>query len=345
MLLALLLAGLQVRLDAMFLQQGLAQSASAARGVVEGLPHWRIYQSRIFAPYLVEWLSRFAPSYADAHLFYAFAALTLAGYLALHCAWRLYGDVLASLCAGFAVHALFALLLARPWLYAWDYGALVAFVLFVYLAMARRGWPWFVALFAVAIINRESALFIAVWMIIDPLLRWLTGTVRDPADAGADRRLFAAGVICLAGGLAIVEGLRAALLVREVAPQSFGERAFGGSFHLRLPDNLDMVRRVFTDFVYPRLDPALYFMILVLLVAVAALVVVLACKDPARYLGLAAVHLALIASILAFGVLLEARVYIELIPIIVFGLLALVRVPASGRTPTDQVAEPRSIVR
>ncbi|HZZ39620.1 MAG TPA: hypothetical protein VFE06_10830, partial [Acidobacteriaceae bacterium] len=69
----------------------------------------------------------------------------------------------------------FCYLLSPPWLYAWDYLGVVAFFVFVIMVVARKTWPWFVVLFAVAILNRESAEFIALWMVIDPFVQTYTG--------------------------------------------------------------------------------------------------------------------------------------------------------------------------
>jgi len=42
--------------------------AAAAQGVVQGLPHWRAWQSRVLGPFFVEFLSRLTGlSYADAY--------------------------------------------------------------------------------------------------------------------------------------------------------------------------------------------------------------------------------------------------------------------------------------
>ncbi len=318
-------AAAQARLVWMFLQDDFNRSAEAALGVVNGMPHWRIYQSRVLGPYLVQWLSAYVPDYTDAYFVFAIGALTVAGFFTLMLAFRLFRNASAAFACFFMMHAMFALLLARPWLYAWDFGSLIVFTLFVYLALTVAGWFSFTLLFLVAIINRESGLFIALWMIANPLLRWLIAAPTDDESGRRDRKLFVAGLACFAGGIAIIEQLRTRLLVREVAPEAFGDRALGSDFHLRLADNVAMIRRVFTDFVSPNFDRAMYFVVPIFIGCVVLLALALVRRNPGRLLGLALTHLALLASILAFGVLLEARIYIELIPFVAFGTVLLLR--------------------
>lgn len=318
-------AAAQARLVWMFLQDDFNRSAEAALGVVNGTPHWRIYQSRVLGPYLVQWLSSYTPSYADAYFAFAVAALAIAGLLILILAFRLFRDTSAALASFFTLHAMFALLLAHPWLYAWDFGSLIVYTIFVYLVLSGAGWLSFTLLFLLAIVNRESGLFIALWMIANPLLRWLIAAPADDATSRSDRKLFVAGLGCFAGGIAIIEHLRTRLLVREVAPDVFGDRSLGSDFHLRFADNVAMIRRVFTDFVTPNFDRAMYFVVPIFIGLVVLLALALIRRNAGRLLGLALVHVALLASILAFGVLLEARIYIEFIPFVAFGTILLVR--------------------
>lgn len=323
--LASLAAAAQARLVWMFQQDDFNRSAEAALGVVNGLPHWRIYQSRVLGPYLVNWLTATVPGYAEAFFAFAVLALAFAGFLTLVLAFRLFRDTTAALACFFIMHAMFAFLLAHPWLYAWDFGSLILFTIFVYLVMSGGGWFSFTLLFLVAVLNRESALFIALWMIANPLLRWLIDAPGDEETSRSDRKIFLAGAACVAAGLVIIERLRTTLLVREIAPEAFGDPSLGSDFHLRLWDNLAMIRRVFTEFVTPRFDRAMYFMVPIFIGMIVLLALALIRRNAGRFLGLALVHMALLASVLAFGVLLEARIYIEFIPFVAFGLVLLMR--------------------
>jgi len=85
-----------------------------------------------------------------------FIALTLGGALS----WYLDGA------GGLGIyHAGFALV-ANPWFAPWDIFGSVLFTAFVVFVVERKSYRWFASLFAVAIFNHQSAMFIPLWMIL-----------------------------------------------------------------------------------------------------------------------------------------------------------------------------------
>lgn len=86
-------------------------------------------------------------------------ALFLAGLIY----WRLDGV------RGFAIfHAGFALL-ASPMFSGWDTAEMVLWPAFVVCVVERKSLRWFVPIFALAMLNRPTALFMAVWMVLHGL--------------------------------------------------------------------------------------------------------------------------------------------------------------------------------
>jgi hypothetical protein len=334
--LAVLLAIAQFRLIAMMLQADYGRSIQAAAGVVEGRPHWRVYQNRILGPYAIEGLSSVFPSYIAAHVFLSIVVLAAAGFIA----WRIgerVGGRRSALLALVTLHLGSALLLAKqvgvlPWLYIWDHIDILVFVLFVEFVVADRPWPWFAALAGVGVFNHESAVFVAGWLIVDPVARWYLGKTGRIPPAGIDRRRVLIGALLVATSMLVVESLRTALLVEEIGAQLFGDlpNTIGGSFHVTLGDNVRTLNAIFTqsDYAMPTLVP-------IYLLGVVALIIAIARRDPDRFLGLAATYLVLIASLLTFGRLLETRIYVVLIPVAVLGavLLADPPRPASSIAP------------
>jgi hypothetical protein len=75
----------QFRLTIIVFQADYSRSVEAARGVVIGRPHWRIYQSRVLAPYIIQGLSHLFGSYPGGYVVFSIAALAVAGFVA----WRL----------------------------------------------------------------------------------------------------------------------------------------------------------------------------------------------------------------------------------------------------------------
>jgi len=298
----------QFRMIILVLGAGYANSIDAALGVVEGLPHWRVYQSRVLGPWIVELLSRVFGDFTIAHVFYVIAATTIAGWLILAVMRRL-SDDRSSWGAFLLFQFLFSFLLGKMWLYAWDHSGIIIFTLFVYFVLTEKDWRWFTALFAVAIFNRESALFIAVWMVSDPLIKAALDRVRPRLAMPL------AGVICGAAGLAIISELRERLLVREIGPDIFHMPEMAGkAFHNQWDANLAFLQRVTSQFSFG-------FEILIVIFPIVSLIVVflLARRDPRRCLGLALVQTGIVASMFTAALLEETRVMLELVPIVAVG--------------------------
>ena len=83
-------------------------------------------------------------------------------------------------------NVLFFVARTRPWLFVWDSCGLVLFLLFVRFIVDYRPWPWFAALAVPAILNRESGLYIPVWLALDPLCRAWRRTPRAGRPAAKD---------------------------------------------------------------------------------------------------------------------------------------------------------------
>jgi hypothetical protein len=315
----------QLRLSNLVLQ-GDPGSADVAHGIVTGLPPWRVFQSRVLGPVIVEALGRLLPTRGAAYAFFAFVTIALCGYLLLVLCplgrdrdGRDRHDLQPALLAFICLQALVALLSGRSWLYAWDYLDLIIFVLFNILALTNKPWPYLLALFAVATFNRESAWFIAVWMMAQPMVE--RAAARRRGEPGRlDYARFGAGAIALPLGVATTEALRRWLLVREIGPElyPFDPTIYRGPhFHFQLWSNLRsaeaiLTKRQATDCVLP-----------LVLVTSVVMAVVLARRDPQRWLALCLVHILMVGSLLLFAVLLESRIYLELVPFLALGTAAI----------------------
>ncbi|MBI3903763.1 MAG: hypothetical protein HY306_12615 [Nitrosomonadales bacterium] len=315
---AAFLAVVQFRLIAMFLQNGFISSAEAAYGITIGKPYWRVYQNRVLGPYAIDVISPLFPSYVVAHIFFSIVALMIAGFLAWKIGKRIGGKMEHALMAIFLFHLGFTFLLAPPWLYAWDYLDAIFFLLFVDFVIAGKRWFWFAGLFSIAIFNRESALFIALWMLLDPLIKWKINKQSGSAIS-LDKGMAIAGIFCLASGAVIVEFLRQHLLIEEVAPKMLPNATFAGPYiHFRLFDNLNAIGHAFSRF-----EPAVPLVLAIFLLGIVCMAAFLAYKHPYKLLGLMTTYALLIASLVFFGYFPEARIYIVLIPLLIVGTLML----------------------
>ncbi len=309
---AVLCALAQFRMVMLVQGQNYVNSIHAAQGVLDGMPHWRVYQSRLLGPWLVKAFQTVVGDFTMAHVAYAITLTAAAGWLLLHLCHKLYGKQ-AAWGAFLLFQLLFCFFLGKLWLYAWDHTGIIVFTLFTYFVMRNKDWRWFVALFAVAIFNRESALYIALWMVLDPLTKALLVRQR-PQWA-----MSAIGLVCMGFGLMLIELLRTKLLVKEVGPELFNLPELAGQSFLNQWDtNVAFLHQNLTQF-----SLGFEFLLPLFLVAVLALAAALAWRDSWRYLGLALTYVLIVASMLAAAAIQETRVMLELLPFVVMGLCAL----------------------
>lgn len=307
------------------MENGYIASVQAAQGVVSGFPHWRVYQNRVLGPYLIDWASQFMPSFLFAHFFFSIAALAVAGYLACQLGYRI-KNVATGLLAFFVFQSAFGLVLDRNWFYIWDSIDLVVFFLFVLFVVLEKSWIWFVGLFAVAIFNRESAQFIALWLIVDPLVRKALAVARGAGER-LDWKPLAAGVACAALSVWLVELLRQTLLVEEIGFRQWnvprGLIEFGPQYHFKLFTNLDLLRaNAFTP------SYTLPFTPLLCMLGFAGLAVAAAWRLGGKFISLAILQLGMLAGLLLFSLVYETRVFIQMLPFLALGVCVL----AAGST-------------
>jgi len=292
------------------------QSVDASYGVTTGHPVWKTFQGRVLAPYLIKAMAFGSPAYyVMAHM--VFEVVAVAAFLL----WRLGRKFGGSEHSGIFVLALFVMsfvaLLRPPCLYSWDFVDLIVFTLFIDFVLSGRPLAWFIGLFAVATWNRDSANFIALWLVAEPLLRALRQRLRDGIMPALDWRRVLAGVLCIAAGLALAELLRRNLLVEEMAPKYFPDNPVvaGHRYNFVLPINIEYLgHSLFT--------PAA-LLVLGFLGTTIWLGAALARRDPERQLPLFAVELALIAAMLGFGIIYEPRIFVPLIPFFVASAVQL----------------------
>lgn len=309
---SLLAALAQFRMIVTIVGGSYGDSIAAAKGVVEGMPHWRVYQSRVLGPWLVEGLSTLTGSFEAAHILYTIALYFLAGLAILALAHRAYGAKAAWI-AFLSFHLLCLILINGRWHYIWDGGELLSFVLFCAFVITGKDWRWLVGLFAVAVLNRESAFFFAAWMILDPLLTAALTRTRPRLP------MLLAGLGCFVFGGGLVYGLREGLLKAEIGPALFGMPGRAGlNVHSHFHDNITYM----TDAL---LHPTVQFNVLVVLILLSPLVLtaVLWRRFGHRYLSLGLVHGLLVLSLPIAGLLAETRVMFDLVPFLAIGLAAL----------------------
>ncbi len=309
----------------------------ASAGVVDGLPHWVVYQSRVLAPYTIYLLYLFNGDYFLAHRYFTEFFIGISGILILFTARKRYGADAAG-CSFFLFQTLFSLILRRPWIYSWDIYNIIFFTVFNYFVFSGKSWRWFCCLFALAIFNRESALFFALWMILDPLIKRYPEPQRE--NIRFNWQMFSSGVACLILGVAALKILRDKLLIRELGPELFNLTGSDGrQVQIHLLENLKYFRDgilhpdIPLDFLYPLLT------FITLLLAVK-----LAMRDYRRYLAFATMVFVEFLTLWVVGLISEARVMLELTPFLAIAIweLRLARNP-NGRLDIFQLSSEQQL--
>lgn len=309
---AIFLTALEIHfISVKLISSGFAASLEASQGVVDGLPHWRIYQSRVLGPYLVHGIEYLLGLPAPlAYLAFIASCLLVTKLIVINFGLRQTTGLTTTLLMLVAGSLLFAMLVDKSWLYPWDLIGLVLFTLFVVMVLMGIRWPWFVPLAAVAFLNRESGIFICVWLFAQGLLGYGPGAGRRPPNIWM---MAAAGITALAG-LAETEWLRARLLVRELGPELDLARGLvtpGQTtwFHWKLEENLAGLLSGLTS---PSVGMAAIFYVLPLAgIAIAGAIGVR--RYPA-YTALCLAYGMNLIFIFLFGIVAESRVMIEVIP-------------------------------
>jgi hypothetical protein len=253
------------------------------------------------------------------------------GYLAWRLGWRVGANLGAAMLALFVVETSFFFLLAPPWLYAWDYLDIIVFLVFVDFVVAGKSWPWFVGLLAIGIFSRETAAFIAVWMIFEALSRWYFARRPGGSGEGIDRAMPIAGIVSLVLSAAIVEGVTRALLIEEVGPKIFKDVAGEGGqiYALRIVQNFHIAIDSLSVFQYQMPFAILIYVSVTLILALSVMR-----ADRQRYFALGLTYIVHIAVTLVLGILTETRIFVEQIPLVILSTLVLTRIGC--RTELEQ---------
>jgi hypothetical protein len=215
----------------------------------------------------------------------------------------------------------FVWLLSPPLLYSWDLIDIIVFIVFIDFVLSEFSLPWFIGLFAIATWNRDSANFIALWLIIDPLVRFIYQRRYKLRKTPLDWHRIIAGAICIGAGLIIVELLKSNLMIEEMGPTLFPGNLVptaGKRYNFALLFNVELLKDVL--FNYKTWIIAPYYRIWIV-VPFLAVVIALGTKvvrlDPQRYLSFYLIELSILAGLCSFGFIFETRVFVILIPFVV----------------------------
>jgi hypothetical protein len=308
-------------------------SVEAAKGVVTGYPFWRVFQNRILGPYLVEWIAGYTSDQLLAHFIFTIVTIAIAGYLAWYLGYKM-KNAATGLFAFFVFQCSFSMVADKYWFYAWDPLDLIIFFLFALFIVSGKSWKWFVALFAVALLNRESCQFIAFWLIADPLVRKASAAIRKVPEQ-LDWKTLAAGIACAVTSIVVIEMLRRGLMIEEVGFKIWNKPRnieFGPNFQLKIWLNLRDIAKAFTTLQYElHMASTLQF------ISFGAIALTAAIRLRGKYISLAVLQFAMLTGIFLVGAMIETRVYFQMLPLLVLSVTALaIQMDAKSPAPGHQ---------
>jgi len=140
----------------------------AAHGVIIGTPHWVAYQNRLLGPWLVQFISQLTGwAFTKSFIIFIVMSLLLANLVSFYLFFDLTKNRLISLKYTLYFSLCFLALQDISWLFLWDFLDIMIFFVFVYGIFRNWKTRFFIYLFIVSLLNRENALFISLWLIID----------------------------------------------------------------------------------------------------------------------------------------------------------------------------------
>lgn len=134
--------------------------------IIERRPPWIAFQNRLAAPSAVRLLLEFGVDAFTAFWIVIFVGLAAFAIIYQRMIVAMTGSYsIAAACLAFSMVLVIAL--HDVWLYTWDFPDMLFFALLAFGVLNSWKWQPFILLFAFGIISRETALFVALYFIID----------------------------------------------------------------------------------------------------------------------------------------------------------------------------------
>jgi hypothetical protein len=278
-----------------------------ALGVVARTPDWIAYQNRILAPYLIYFISTLGISYTSAlKIFILFAVLfqNFLWYVLLKKANISAEKILTII----LVYSFIFLCIQEYNLYTWDYLDIAMATLLAWGIFQQKSIPYFIVLFFIFIFNRESALFIGVYLILDGFDFSNVDNFKWRISLKSKGKLFTGTLLVILGVMMVVV-LRKMLFIIQASGFTDSKHELVGN-HFRLFANLaDLFIHNFSSF---------QFMNSLFLLGSTGYALSFVARSNDAQLKAIIIFLLMVVSILAFGAVNETRLYSILLPFLIF---------------------------
>ncbi|MFO7891314.1 MAG: hypothetical protein R6V04_13360 [bacterium] len=276
-------------------------------GALRGMPSYRAFQNRLLGSILVKAISIITGlSFRAASKFFIYATLFLSNFLCFFLFSDLTRSKKSALKYTFYFIVIFIAMQHYKYIILFDFPELIIALLFAYGVFKNKGLGYFLPVFLIGIVNKESSLFICLWLIINEVLL-IPGF---PFIQIKHKLPFAAGWLLAGIGIAYTKLSRDLLfkksIIEEVGQDS-AHKVYGN--HIRLMDNLK-------ELFYHNITST-NIIVTVFLLTLIGFIIYLNLKYKEKFIiRLSILMLIMITSNVVFGVVNETRIYFYLIPFI-----------------------------
>lgn len=283
----------------------------AAYGVIAGTPHWRAYQNRLLGPYLVQFISQLTGwTFAKSFEMFFITSLTLTNFVSFYVFYALTRNRLVSLKYTFYFLLCFLALQDNQWLYLWDLMDITIFLVFAYGIFINWNTRFFIYLFILSILNKENALFISLWLIIDAF-KYESKSTKDTQTKSLkiNYSKLSLGIFLTIGGTIYTKLVRDWLFVRSSIPWVGLDSGHG------MIDNYLVICDRMQQLLHPGWTKNINILSVFLIIGLPVYLLIRMRFDQFS-IKVMLLFLCMLSSIFVFGIIAETRVFFILIPFI-----------------------------
>ncbi len=285
--------------------------ADAAYGVILHTPHWRAYANRLLGPYTILALSQLGVSFETAMHIFNFLMISVQIMIIYSVVLR-FSNLAYKTAIRYVIFFSFILLCMQDYYsYPWDYIDTAIFILFVWGIFRGKATIYFVVLFLVELLNREIAILISFYLILDSFSISLNKTSPKITLNSSQKNKLTLGMILSIGGILYTKLLRDTLFIKSSllgVGDDITHKLFGNHFQFTLN-----IKELFVNnFSSLNFITSLYIFGLIIFYLIS-----ISKSNPQHIKALIMLVITCLA-ILAFGLINETRMLMITIPFLIF---------------------------
>ena len=293
---------------------------NAAYGIIDGTPHWRAFSNRLLGPYTVFSISHLGFSFETSLQIFNFLLICIQNFVLFYLVLR-YTENSYSKSIRYLIVFSFMLISVEDFIsYTWDYIDTIIFTFFAFGIFQSKPTRYFVVLFLVELLNREIALFIAFFIIIDAVILDRSKNKLYPLISFSSiktKQLFTGLAIGLFG-IIYTKIIRDWLFIESTVPgvgKDLSNKLIGN--HIQIMENINLL--------FVENFSSLEIVNSIIIVGIILYLALLYPHFTMSHFKAFIITAIMLLSILIFGLINETRLYRILIPFLLFFHLELGR--------------------